>query len=530
MKVPIPNKLSTRLIILFSFIFFITLGVYAFYTVKLIREQLGIACTQNAYNLSDVIKKSTRYGMLLNSREHVEQIINTIATEKGVLKIRIFNKNGKIAYSSVSDELNTIVDIEHTACNSCHSHQPIPTMLPIKDLINKSNGTLTLVNPIINEPQCYNSDCHAHKSSDKLLGIISVQMSTETVDSIIKQSTSIFLFGVIITFVLLMITSFIAIRFSLNNPLQKVFAGIKEIGKGNLDYKINLNRSDELGLMAKEFNFMSEKLKTAYNEIKDWNENLNKKVEQKNQELKNIYEQIVQVEKLASLGKLSATVAHELNNPLEGILTYSKLVAKKLERLNDKEKYEEVLKILQLISDESSRCGRIVKDLLQFSHKDEIQFETSSIKSIILRALNLMNHHFQINNVTIKTEFKADDIYIECDAQRIEQALIAILVNAVESMPEGGNIKVSLAQEMDNAVIRISDEGKGIPSEILPHIFEPFFTTKDKVKDTGLGLAVVYGIVQQHGGKVFVEETSIKGTTFKISLPIIHKKNHGSET
>lgn len=141
-----------------------------------------------------------------------------------------------------------------------------------------------------------------------------------------------------------------------------------------------------------------------------------------------------------------------------------------------------------------------------------------------------MSHHFQINNVTIKTDFKVDDIYVECDAQRIEQALIAILVNAVEAMPEGGTITVSLAQEMDNAVIRISDEGKGIPPEILPHIFEPFFTTKDKVKDTGLGLAVVYGIIQQHGGKVFVEQTSIKGTTFKISLPINHSKQNGKET
>ncbi|BDQ02729.1 ATP-binding protein [Ignavibacterium sp.] len=530
MKVTILNKLSTRLILIFLLIFIITISVYSFYTIKMIHENLGQACTQNAYNISDVIKKSTRYGMLLNSREHVEQIINTIATEKGVMKIRIFNKNGMIAYSSDSTELKTIVDLEHTACNSCHSIKPIPTTLPVKDLINKSEGSLVLVNPIINEQACYTADCHAHKSTDKLLGIISVQMSTETVDSIINQSTNIFISGVIATFILLVIATIFTIRYSVNKPLRKIFVGIQEIGKGNLDYRIELNRSDELGLMAKEFNSMTAKLKSAYDEIKDWNENLNKKVEQKNQELKNIYEQIVQVEKLASLGKLSATVAHELNNPLEGILTYSKLVTKKLEKFDDKEKYDEIIKILQLIADESSRCGRIVKDLLQFSHQDEIQFVHSSIKDVINRALKLMSHHFQINNVTIKTDFKVDDIYVECDAQRIEQALIAILVNAVEAMPEGGTITVSLAQEMDNAVIRISDEGKGIPPEILPHIFEPFFTTKDKVKDTGLGLAVVYGIIQQHGGKVFVEQTSIKGTTFKISLPINHSKQNGKET
>ncbi|MFN3873639.1 MAG: ATP-binding protein [Ignavibacterium sp.] len=529
MKVTILNKLSTRIIIIFFLLFVITLGLYSFYTISLIQNELGRACTQNAYNLSDVIKKSTRYGMLLNSREHVEQIINTIATEKGVLKIRIFNKNGTIAYSSDKAELNTTVNIDHTACNSCHVKDPIPTTLPVMELINKSEGSLVLINPIINETACYAADCHAHKSTDKLLGIISVQMSTETVDSIIKKSSNIFISGIIVTFIFLIVATVITIRHSINKPLRKIFQGIQEIGKGNLDYRIELRRNDELGLMASEFNSMTEKLKSAYDEIKDWNENLNKKVEQKNQELKNIYEQIVQVEKLASLGKLSATVAHELNNPLEGILTYSKLIAKKLEKFGDNDKYEEIIKILQLIADESSRCGRIVKDLLQFSHQDEIQFVHSSIRDIIDRALKLMNHHFQINNITIKTDFKLEDIYVECDAHRIEQALIAILVNAVEAMPDGGTITISLAQEIDNAVIRISDEGKGISSEILPHIFEPFFTTKDKVKDTGLGLAVVYGIIQQHRGKVFVEQTSIKGTTFKISLPINHTKNNGKE-
>ncbi len=529
MKVTFLNKLSTRLILTFLFILLLVMGIYTFYSLHFIKTELGAACTQNAYNISDVIKKSTRYGMLLNSREHVEQIIKTIATEKGVLRIRIFNKNGMIAYSSDPAELKTIVDIEHTACNSCHSIKPIPSTLPVKDLINKSNGSLTLINPIINEKACYTADCHAHKSSDKLLGIISVQMSTEMVDLIVQRSTNIFLIGVFITFVLLVIATVITIRFAVNKPLRKVFTGIEEISKGNLDYKIDLNRNDELGLMAKEFNLMTEKLKIAYDEIKDWNENLNKKVEKKNQELKNIYEQIVQVEKLASLGKLSATVAHELNNPLEGILTYSKLISKKLEKFEDKEKFLEILKILQLISDESSRCGRIVKDLLQFSHQDEVNFARCSVREIINRSLVLMNHHFQINNVKIKADFKVDDIYIECDSQRIEQALIAILVNAVEAMPDGGTITISLAKEMENAVIRISDEGRGIPAEILPHIFEPFFTTKDKVKDTGLGLAVVYGIIQQHKGKVFVEQTSIKGTTFKISLPINHNTQNGKQ-
>jgi two-component system NtrC family sensor kinase len=302
--------------------------------------------------------------------------------------------------------------------------------------------------------------------------------------------------------------------------LKEISKGIEEIAGGNLEYKINLRSNDELGLMAFEFNQMSEELKKAYNEIKDWSENLNRKVEQKNEELKKIYEQITQVEKLTSLGKLSATVAHELNNPLEGILTYSKLISKKLEKKNDGIDYTDILKFLSLISDESARCGKICKDLLLFSHRDEGNFSQSNFIDIIEKSLSLINHHFEINKIIIRRDYNDKDLIINCDSQKIEQALIAVLMNASEAMPNGGNLILTLAKELDNATLRITDEGSGINANDLPLIFEPFYTTKTNSKGTGLGLSVAYGIIKQHNGKIFVEHTSIKGTTFKITLPL----------
>lgn len=523
------NRLGTRLSLLLATIFLIIIGFYGYFNIAVVKSNLSFTCMQNAYNISDIIKKSTRYGMLINSKEHVRQIISTIATEKGVIGIKIFNKEGIVSYSSDSTEINDKVDLQHYACNSCHSITPTPETLPFDKLINKSPGILTLINPIINEKSCYEADCHAHKESDKLLGIISLQMSTELVDSITMKTTRNTIISIILTFLTLISASFLMIRTFINKPIKKLFNGINEIASGNLDYKIKYESSDELGLMAKKFNEMSEKLNAAYNEIKDWNENLNSKIEQKNIELKNIYEQIVQVEKLASLGKLSATVAHELNNPLEGILTYSRLIIRKLEKLNEPEKFKEITDILSLISEESSRCGRIVKDLLQFAHRGETDFVVSNLNEITDKAAMLMAHHFEMNNIRLIKDYRVSSLYLECDPQRIEQALIAILVNAVEAMNQGGEIKITISQEMDNAVILISDQGHGINPNILHQIFEPFFTTKDKVKDTGLGLSVVYGIIQQHHGRVFVEDTSIKGTTFKISLPIKQEKQNGKE-
>ncbi len=523
------NRLGTRLTFLFASLFLIIMGLYGYFNITAVKSNLSYACMQNAYNISDIIKKSTRYGMLINSKEHVNQIIKTIATEEGVIGINIFNKEGIISYSSDSSHINKKVDLKHYACNSCHSINPVPETLPFDKLIIKSSGVLTLINPIINENSCYEADCHAHKKTDKLLGIISLQVSTQLVDSVINKTINNTLLGIVLTIFGLIITSVLMIRLFVNKPIKKLFNGINEIASGNLDYRIEYTSSDELGLMAIKFNEMSEKLNSAYKEIKDWNEKLNLKIEQKNIELKNIYEQIVQVEKLASLGKLSATVAHELNNPLEGILTYSRLIIKKLEKYNEPEKFKDIIEILSLISDESFRCGRIVKDLLQFAHSGETNFVLSNLNEIADKATMLMAHHFEINNIKIIKDYKTPSLQLECDPQRVEQALIAILVNAVEAMNQGGEIRITISQEMNNAVIRISDQGHGISPDIIHQIFEPFFSTKDKVKDTGLGLSVVYGIVQQHKGKVFVEETSAKGTTFKISLPIKQEKNNGKE-
>lgn len=523
------NRLVTRLTSLFATIFLIVMGLYGYYNITAVTSNLSYACMQNAYNISDIIKKSTRYGMLINSKEHVTQIVTTIATEEGIINIKIFNKEGLVSYSSNPNEINSKVDLNYQACNSCHSIEPTPEILPFEKLIDISEGVLTLINPIINEKSCYDADCHAHKESDKLLGIISLQVSTQIVDNIINKTTHNTLIGIILTFISLTLSSFLAIKLFINKPIRKIFTGITEISNGNLSYRINYNNSDELGQMAKKFNEMSDKLNSAYNEIKDWNENLNSKIEQKNIELKNIYEQIVQIEKLASLGKLSATVAHELNNPLEGILTYSRLIIKKLDKLNEPEKFKEIIEFLSLIANESSRCGRIVKDLLQFAHKGETEFINANLIDTVEKAILLMAHHFEINKIKVTKDYKVESLFIECDPQRIEQALIAILVNAVEAMNQGGEIKISISLEMNQAVIRISDQGHGISPNIIHQIFEPFFTTKDKVKDTGLGLSIVYGIIQQHNGKVLVEETSINGTTFKISLPIKQNIENGKE-
>jgi two-component system, NtrC family, sensor kinase len=519
------NRLSLRLIISISIVLTCILAVYTYILVNNIDEYLTNNSFKHAYNVSDLIKKSTRYGMLLNRREDVHQIINTIGKEEDVKGIRIYNKLGTIIFSTDSTELNHNVDLTAEACIVCHNEKvPLNTLTnqnKIRIFSTQNNERiLGLINPIDNEKDCSSADCHAHSPNIQFLGVLDVMVSLTELDSVTAatKNTTIINSAVITIFTALICGFFIVIL--VNVPMRKLSRGMEELGNGNLNYRIPVNSKDELGKMAKRFNEMSSKLDSAYSEIKDWSENLNIKVQEKTEELKNIYNQVNQIEKLASLGKLSATVAHELNNPLEGILTYSKLIAKKLKSSNGNGDHASLIKYLDLISDETARCGKIVKDLLVFSHKEEETFAEENLVAIIEKTITIIDHHLEIHNLLLVKEFSSEEIIVKCNAPKIQQALIALFINAIEAMHNSGKITIKAEIENSLAIIRIKDEGMGISEKDLPHIFEPFFSTKEAAQGTGLGLAVTYGIIINHNGKISVEETSSHGTTFKIELPL----------
>jgi len=526
------NRLSIRLIFSISIILVIILTIYTYISITHLDSYLTRISFNNATNFSDVIRKSTRYSMLLNRREDVHQIINTIGTEKGVKGIRIYNKQGTIIFSTDSSELSKNVDVTAEACIVCHNSE-----VPLNTLTNQNKmrifrtpgqkRVLGVINPIRNETDCSSAECHAHSPKIQILGVLDVMVSLSELDSIKSETAKTTIINSAIITIVIGLTCGVFILLLVNAPMKKLFKGIEEVGKGNLDYKISVRSKDELGVMAVRFNEMSGKLDSAYKEIREWSENLNVKVHEKTEELKNIYNQVLQIEKLASLGKLSATVAHELNNPLEGILTYSKLIAKKLREippngvnLSNGQNPQILLTYLDLISSESSRCGKIVKDLLLFSHRGDNEFSKVDIVPIIDQSIALINHHLEINNIKLIKEYCVESLQIYCNPEKIQQALIALLINSIEAMNHGGKIVVRLNLEKKYALLRIIDEGSGISEKDLPHIFEPFYSTKEAAKGTGLGLAVVYGIITQHNGKAEVEKTSSSGTTFLLTLPL----------
>jgi two-component system NtrC family sensor kinase len=263
--------------------------------------------------------------------------------------------------------------------------------------------------------------------------------------------------------------------------------------------------------------------------LTEWARTLEARVEQKTQELNGAHDQMMRVEKMASIGKLAAVVAHEINNPLAGILTYAKLLKKWLAKgslpdgagQGSGSRREEVSSSLDLIESESRRCGEIVKNLLAFARATPLNFEPTDLKRVIDRCTLLVQHRLALGNIQLHLKLDQDIPPVRCDPAQIEQVLLALMMNAIDAMPSGGNLTLSLQPAAGKAQVQlqVKDDGVGISRELLPNLFEPFVTTKERGHGVGLGLAISHSIVERHQGRIEVASEPGRGTVFTITLP-----------
>lgn len=514
-----------------SFLLLLALfGFFSYFAIRFQNDQVMSNVLQSANRMSDVIKNSTHYSMLLNRKEDVYQIITMIGKEPGVEGIRIYNKRGEIMFSTDKIEEQTVVDMHAEACFVCHEQQKPLQSLPTANRMRiysapAGHRILGLINPIRNEPACSNADCHAHPPDRTVLGVLDVRMSLERFDKEMSAAQLKMILFAVATVALLALASFFYLHATVIRPVRRLMVGTEEISSGNLQYQLRTGSQDEIGQLARSFNAMTASLRELVEEKQRWSSELEKRVEEKTAELKHIHEQIFQIEKMTSLGKLAATVAHELNNPLEGILTYAKLLAKRLRKPDvTGETAKSMVEELDLIVHETERCGNIVKNLLLFSRKQVGEFALVPIREVVQRAAQLVRHHFEISGVKFADHYAPEEVALMCDENQIQQALVALFVNAVEAMPGGGSLSIDAAQPARDGPIRITltDTGVGIAEGDLEHIFEPFFTTKKEGRGVGLGLSVVYGIVERHGGHIDVASALGRGTCFTITFPPAH--------
>ena len=540
----ITQTIAFRLFLLIVSVQTIILAALTFATLRVQQDHLMDNVIVSANSISDLIARSTHYSMLLNRKEDVHNIITSLGGEPGIEGIRIYNKSGEVIFSTVSGEIHSAVDMNAEACVSCHGsnslESPHASSAQLSRIFTKPGGdrVLGLITPIRNEASCANADCHAHPSSKTILGVLDVKMTLAQVDQRLQESRGQFFVLSIGAVLLVSLISGGFIWMVVRRPVKKLMKGMAMVSSGELGERLESNSRDELGRLAAAFNDMTEDLAKAREENRAWSNTLEQKVREKTTDLERAHKQMVGVERMASLGNLAATVAHELNNPLEGILTFARLVIKKMRKgALSEERVNSIIEELKLVADETQRCGNIVKNLLVFARQKGGAFQQIELKTIFDRCVLLMNHHAQMNSVTLHTSCP-DGIALECDPNQIQQALIALMVNGIEAMtptkekPQGGELAVSASksEEAQTVVISVADTGIGMSEEVKAHIFEPFFTTKSEGKGVGLGLAVVFGIIERHHGTIEVDSSIGRGATFTIMLPAAQPSTTERET
>lgn len=494
-------------------------ALFGFINLRMERKHSEDLIEQAAERVTDVILRSTRYEMLHNDRNALHNILQELGSEPGIQRIRIFNKDGRITLSTDTSEIDTVVDKTAEACYGCHSQAAPLVRLQRPDRSRRftdkqGNEVLGVIRPIENSPDCSGQVCHPGPASQRVLGVIDANLSLATVSLQIAQhqATLARFLGGAIVFGSLLAVAFIWVV--VYRPVKELIDGTHRVAGGDLDYQLPVRSDDELGDLARSFNRMTAEVAGAHDEIEQ-------RVLRKTAELEKLHGTLLKSEKMASIGKLAATVAHEINNPLFGILTYARLVLRRLMKV-ECEGRDEMAEHVQTIERESKRCGELVKNLLAFSRQQPSLREIHDLNAVVHRTVLLVKHKFDLENVELRENLAEDLPGVECDANQIQQVVLILLVNASEAMPKGGLLEVTTEFDAnDQAVVRVKDTGAGIPPEVLTRIFEPFFTTKEDQHRTGLGLAVAAGIVEQHSGEITVRSTAGEGAEFRVALPAV---------
>ena len=536
--VKIGNSIGVKFFVLLIFLLILSFGIVIYVNIYFLTTLFREDAVSNAIQVSNVIKRATYHSMLGNHREDLTSTILNIGKEGIFEGIRIYNKAGKIAFSDRLDELGQFADKKAEQCYVCHAEEPAKGVVPTKDLTrtltaHQGYRVLGLINPIENGPECFNASCHAHSAKEKLLGILDVKISLKEGDQkIIGTRNKMILYSAILILITALVKGYF-IRKMIHNPIKKLNDATKEVANLNLDHKVDIHSRDEFGNLAYSFNKMTHQLKEANESVQNWSAQLEDRVKEKTRELEKAQSQLILAEKMASMGELSAMVAHEINNPLSGILSYAKVSSKYLNRENiDSGVLESVKQNLTFISDETKRCGNIVKSLLVFARKTSGDFKEEHLNVIIDNSIKVIDHSVEMQELILVKELDQGNDLVECDAGGIQQVLVALIVNSIEATPRGGKItiKTDCGTEKDRIRIMVTDEGKGITDDVLLHIFEPLFSTK--AKNTGLGLSLVTGIVEQHSGIIDVKTNINEGTTFTVILPRVSskKESHGELT
>jgi two-component system NtrC family sensor kinase len=525
------NTLKFKIVLYLAIALTLAMLVFTLLVVRHQRDELLTAAVTHVAQISEVIKKSTRFAMLTDRPAYVDNIIRDVGTEGSIEKVRILGKDGTIIHSTYSPEIGQKVDRKAEACVVCHRSEESLEQIPQSQrsrIFATSGGRRMLgsMDVIRNEPSCHTANCHVHSKTQSVLGVLDIVYSLDSIDRTM-QTNAITMAAYSMGFIII---ASLCVGFFVHRlvyvPLRDLETGAKRLSSGNLEQMIPVRSEDEFGRLAASFNAMTVALGNSQLELREWAHTLEQKVEKRTQELRIAEAETARTEKLASVGLLAAGIAHELNNPLTGVLTFTTLLRKKMpEGSADAED-------LDLVIRETKRCAAIIRRLLDFAREKTPEKKFADLNQVIEDTARIIERPASFRDIEIAMDLDQNLPPVWVDADLIKQVIMNILVNAQHAIEHEGSITVRSRrlpeakspepgkEPVPMAEISIIDTGCGIPEKNLKRIFDPFFTSKDVGKGTGLGLSVSHGIVRAHGGTIEVDSTVGKGSTFRVYLPL----------
>jgi len=519
------HSITGKLVIAISLFTILGTSISLFTVIRAEKKNSMDDAVAYVTSFSDIMRKSMRLDMMKVSPADIQKTLEFFGTSDSIENARILDHTGRIFYASNPDEIGGFVSKTSSHCTGFHGDpkSPLPALEPDKRWSIAENPdlsrTITFAEPIYNEPDCHNAACHAHGSEDKVLGILLTDFSLQTIDSRIEnQIGKISVFILLVVVIIASILSIILWKIVLN-PLSTLAGSMQKVSSGDMTQKVPIQANDEIGSLAYTFNRMTNELMIARERMEDWTETLEEEVEKKTKEIQKTQNKLIEAEKMAALGRLTADIAHEIRNPLTALGGFGRRLQKSATTKNQ-------LKYAEIIVSETERLEQVLKDILTFSRPVRIEFEKDSVNGVVSKSLALYRDIFREHAITLNTSLNVD-LQVLLQKDQVEQATNNLLTNAIDAMPNGGTLTLATELEQANNInyvaIHVKDTGQGIPHDKLPLVFEPFFTTKRIGQGTGLGLSICKKIVEEHGG--FIRAKNGSGLTISMFFPYQSKED-----
>ncbi|MFH1686403.1 MAG: ATP-binding protein [bacterium] len=529
-------KLRTKFVLPISVLLVASILVVSGYLIERQADGYRREMETNGETMVRIIAMQAESGVLFESKYELDELLNKFAAFDVVEAAIIYSQQGQVLtqLGSWSPEaarvIRPIVHAQYLTHSVCRDHYVADDQG--REYIEMNYPVQSKVEQLDRENLGITSGIDRTLGSNYVteeIGSVKLIVKLDKVNQAIReaQTAAIVLMIGVALLTIAILTSFV--RF-ITRPIQLLVDVTDQVARGDLSQHVDIEQHDEIGQLATTFNKMIESLKLSRDEIEMYNRTLEEKIIQGTLQLEEAQAQLVQSEKMSAIGQLAAGVAHELNNPLGGILGYAQFTLEKMKKSGVEGQSKEMQTYVRYLTDieaQARRCKAIVQNLLRFSRSSRTtEFEEVDTEQVIRDTATFVEHQLHMNQI---------DLHIDCDPNipklqgnpgQLQQVFTNLIINAMHASPPESVINIEALYspalgEFGGAVeVSVYDRGHGISPENLNKIFEPFFTTKDVGKGTGLGLSVSYGIIKEHGGEIKVDSVPGDHTVFTIVLPV----------